>query len=560
MTDTTAARDLDDRTTTEVVAHLDDLAEGEMRMAKVGDHRVAVVRTASGVHAIDNACPHQGYGLVTGALDGELVTCQWHNWKFRVDTGECVLGEEDVACHPVTIENGEVSVSVTRPTAAEAREKLWPSLRRGVEDHYVGQIARDTVRLLEHGASPAEIAWVGFDHNLPRDEWGPGHGMATAADCLAWAEERSGDDRALPLVQGLAALAEPARGRRARTSPPANDADLVTMIEAEDYDGAMGAARRLAGGDPREAQRTFIEAASMHHLSYGHGIIYIQKAFELLERVGWDKADVVLPELAMTTAGGTREDTLPYMRAAVAAVRDLDLDALAAVPVDPSWSNDGLVDLLLDSSEPPIAAAADALAAGAGVERLLDAVTDATSRRLLRYDLDIEFDVEEPFGWLDITHGLTTSRAARWAWRAHPSAASVRQAMWAVWLCHDTGRAERTHGIAPEPTIDAVPADLTSAIRRGREAEALGAIAAGGAAVADELIAAALADGAGSFIVTAHLIKLTRAAIEEHEVSGSVLPLLAAGRYLAAPRLERFVSRNVAESLEFVHTGRPPKR
>ncbi|MEM8705086.1 MAG: Rieske 2Fe-2S domain-containing protein [Actinomycetota bacterium] len=273
MTDTTAAVAADSRTTTAVVAHLDDLAEGEMRMAKVGDHRIAVVRTASGVHALDNACPHQGYGLVTGALDGELLTCQWHNWKFRVDTGACVLGEEDVACHPVTIENGEVSVTVTRPTADEAREKLWPSLRRGIEDHYVGQIARDTVRLLANGASPAEIAWVGFEHNLLRDEWGPGHGMATAADCLAWAEDRSGDDRALPLVQGLAALAEPARGRFPRTHPDANDLDLVDAIEAEDYDGAMGAARRLAAGDPDTARRAFIEAASMHHLSYGHGII-----------------------------------------------------------------------------------------------------------------------------------------------------------------------------------------------------------------------------------------------------------------------------------------------
>jgi hypothetical protein len=74
------------------------------------------------------------------------------------------------------------------------------------------------------------------------------------------------------------------------------------------------------------------------------------------------------------------------------------------------------------------------------------------------------------------------------------------------------------------------------------------------------MIEAALADSAGSFIVTAHLIKLTKAAIEEAETTGSDLPLLAAGRYLAAPRLERFVSRNVIESLDFVKTGRPPTR
>jgi nitrite reductase/ring-hydroxylating ferredoxin subunit len=560
MTDTSAAPNVEDRTTSAVVAHLDDLAEGEMRMAKVGEHRIALIRTASGVHALDNACPHQGYGMVTGSLDGELITCQWHNWKFRVDTGECVIGEENIACHAVAIEDGDIRVSVTEPTPEQARAQLWPSLQRGIEEHYVGQVARDTVRLLVNDATPAEIAWVGFEHNLHREEWGPGHGMATAADCLAWAEERTGDERALPLVQGLAALAEPARGRPARTLPAPAAADFVTAVEAEDYDGATGAARRLAAGDPDDARRQFIEAASMHHLSYGHGIIYVQKAFELLERVGWDKADHVLPELALTTTGATREDTLPYMRATLASVAGADLDALAAVPVDPDWSDPTLVDVFLDAEQPPIPEAIAALQAGAGVERVLDAVVDAVSRRLLRYDLDIEFDVDEPFGWLDITHGLTTARAARWAYRAHPSPATVRQALWAVWLCHDTGRAERAHGAAPEPVIEPEPGDIAALIRRGAEAEALAAMAAAEGAGADALIAAALADGAGSFIVTAHLIKLTRASIEEYEHSGSVLPLLAAVRYLAAPRLERFVSRNVAESLDFVHTGRPPKR
>ena len=549
-------------TTTVVVGSIDEFAVGEMRMAKVGERRIAVIRTASGVHALDNACPHQGYGLVTGALDGELLTCQWHNWKFRVDTGECVIGEEDVACHPVTIERGEIAVTVTEPTADEERGRLWPSLRRGVEDHYVGQLARDTVRLLNNDASPAEIAWVGFAHALPREERGPGHAMATAVDCLAWATDRHGDDRVLPLVQALAALAEPTRGRAARRPREVRDGDLVAAVEREDHDAAMGIARGLAAvpgrvGDVRER---FIEAAAMHHLSYGHGIIYTQKAFELLDLVGWERAGVVLPELALATTLATREDTLPYMRAAVAAVESLDLAALATVPVDPGWRDPGLVDVLLDADEAPIASAAAALAAGAGVDRLLDAVTVAVSRRLLRYDVELEFDLDDDFGWLDITHGLTTARAARWAWQVHPSPASVRQALWAVWLCHDTGRAERRHGVSVEPTVVAAPGDVEALIRRGAVDAALAAVRAAGSDAHRALIDASLADGAGSFIVMAHLIKLTKAAIEEAEATGSDLPLLAATRFLAAPRLERFVHSNVAESLEFVRTGRPPTR
>ena len=61
---------------TERIGSVSDFEPGTMKMAKVGDRRVLVACTASGLHAIDNACPHQGYGLTTGALDGDLVTCQ----------------------------------------------------------------------------------------------------------------------------------------------------------------------------------------------------------------------------------------------------------------------------------------------------------------------------------------------------------------------------------------------------------------------------------------------------------------------------------------------------
>ncbi|MEM9492884.1 MAG: Rieske (2Fe-2S) protein, partial [Myxococcota bacterium] len=38
---------------------------------------------AATIAAIDNRCPHEGYPLSTGALKDGIVTCAWHNWKFR---------------------------------------------------------------------------------------------------------------------------------------------------------------------------------------------------------------------------------------------------------------------------------------------------------------------------------------------------------------------------------------------------------------------------------------------------------------------------------------------
>src|SRR5688500_16536621 len=97
------------------VGAVGELPLDTLRMVRAGGRRVLLVRTETGVHALDNACPHQGYGLVQGELSGDTVTCQWHNWKFRVTDGQCVLGEEDVAAHAVRIEDGQVLVGIHEP-------------------------------------------------------------------------------------------------------------------------------------------------------------------------------------------------------------------------------------------------------------------------------------------------------------------------------------------------------------------------------------------------------------------------------------------------------------
>ena len=48
------------------VANLHDLPVGSMKMVRVDGERICLVRTASGVHALDHACPHEGYGLTQG--------------------------------------------------------------------------------------------------------------------------------------------------------------------------------------------------------------------------------------------------------------------------------------------------------------------------------------------------------------------------------------------------------------------------------------------------------------------------------------------------------------
>lgn len=556
---------------------LDDLEVGSMKLAKVHGRQIVLVRTSTGAHALDNACPHQGYGLATGTLtlscdadgapDGDaLVTCLWHNWKFRTSDGSCVLGEENVAVHAVRITDGEIVVDVCIPGAEEMRAALWPSLRSGIERDYRGQIARDTTRLLLNGAAAAELIAAGLLIGAPKADYGIGHETAMAADCLAIAEARAGDDRVLPIVQALTGISETTRDRPPRVVPAARpDLDIADAIAAEDVEGAMAAAvgAVAVGRDPAAVRSRFIHAASSHHYDYGHGAIYTQKAFEVLEQIGWQHALDLLPHLAAALAWGTREDTLPYMRKAQRTIEDTDLDVLAAAADrhTTGWQPDDLVAALLDEHEAPIAACIAAVTAGAGIEGLLDAVSIVAAHRLLRYSLDIEFDHDEPFSWLDITHALTYANAARWAWQHDPGPHTARLALYAAWLAHDTGRAERRHGAATTPAWTPEPGDIREAVRNHDPDTAVAAALAGTIDdVHDTLIRAALDDRSGAFIMVAHLVKTAHAAAQEARATRSMLPLAGAARFIAAPRIERFVAAAVSEAIDFVNTGRPPRR
>lgn len=37
----------------------------------------------------DNSCPHSAGNLSRGEVNGGIVTCPWHKWKFDLDRGVC---------------------------------------------------------------------------------------------------------------------------------------------------------------------------------------------------------------------------------------------------------------------------------------------------------------------------------------------------------------------------------------------------------------------------------------------------------------------------------------
>jgi nitrite reductase/ring-hydroxylating ferredoxin subunit len=533
-----------DRSLSEAVAHIHDLAVGSMKMVKVDGHRVCLVRTSEGVFALDNACPHQGYGLTQGDLTGELLTCEWHNWKFRVSDGRCVVGEENVQVHHVQVEpDGSVFVAIRERSAEERRPELLASLRRGIERDYIGQVARDTVRLLRSSTNPGELVWEAVAWGAPRAEFGWGHSVASATDCLTALDLFEGDDRALPIVQAIAGISETERDRPLNPLPapllrlPANAAaEFRARVEAEQVEEAQALvlAAIEAGRGASDVRPWFTAIVCDHHLSYGHGAIYTHKAFQLLDHIGWERASTVLPYLVPTLIYGTREDKLPYMKPFMRALGGLDMIALATIPCRSSWDGrDELVEALLCSDKnAPLEVAVRALQRGAGIDGLLDAVVVAVSERMLRYDTAGDRDLTDDFGWLDITHGLTYANAARWHAGLQPGPDTLRLTLFACFLAHYTGRHEWHTTVGPRHDVD----------RPSTKTDTYGEAA----------VRASMLDVSGAFIVQAHAIKTSRAAWEESVRIGSVTPLDAAWRFMHAPRQDRFVASAVQQSIDFL--------
>lgn len=95
------------------VAQVADLAPGQGRVIEVAGTSIALFNVGGVFYALDNTCPHRGGPLGEGVVEGDVVTCPWHNWSFRLATGEHVATSKiKVACYPVRVAGTDVQVKL----------------------------------------------------------------------------------------------------------------------------------------------------------------------------------------------------------------------------------------------------------------------------------------------------------------------------------------------------------------------------------------------------------------------------------------------------------------
>jgi nitrite reductase/ring-hydroxylating ferredoxin subunit len=95
------------------VGWLEQLPPGRAMTVTVGDINIALFNVDGTVHAIDDACLHAGASLGAGVLDGKVVRCRGHGWKYDVTTGQVLdvpgLG---VTSRAVKVVDGRIMVAM----------------------------------------------------------------------------------------------------------------------------------------------------------------------------------------------------------------------------------------------------------------------------------------------------------------------------------------------------------------------------------------------------------------------------------------------------------------
>lgn len=511
---------------------LDELARKGAKIVKAGKKQIVVFKTDTGLYACNNRCPHEGYPLIEGTLtDGCVLTCNWHNWKFDLESGDTLIGGDRLRRYPVTVRDGQVWIDVSDPPADEVIARALDNLHACFRREETIRMARELARLRRAGGDPLDGVRAAFRWTHEHLEFGALHSQGAAADWLALRETHARDEaeRLVPLVEIIGHLCYdslrenhyPFTTARATFEPDA----LAAAIEAEDEDAAVAQIRgALADGRGFEAlHRPLSQAALAHYNDFGHSLIYVHKTGELIQRLGDAAAEPVLLPLVRALVNAFREDLIPEFRSYAGALAAWDGTG-AKHPAAEDFAG-------LDAKR----AMALAVEASGDPTRLYRVLLEAGAWGMLHFDLRHQDRADGPVSqnvtWLTFTHHITFANAVRTACEAFPD-------LWPQGLLQMAcfvGRNARY--------VDGGQDMAEWAVEDSR-------------AFLDRALHGLFDHGQAEFIVSAHQLKILAAVQAEVEAAPGApfepVLLAAVNRFLNSPLKRRHTLRSANQALDFV--------
>lgn len=419
------------------VCSLEELERDGVRTLAAEGRVIVVFRHQGQVYALDNRCPHMGFPLHRGTVKDGILTCHWHHAKFDLASG-CTfdLFADDVPRFHAEIRDGYVWVD-PQPVEADPLQRWLRKLDEGLEHGLRLVMAKAVIGLDELGGTIDLVEKAALFGIRNRDEgWSPGLTvLTTVANVLPELEPQ---DRRLALFRGLERVQAETKGNppnfdvmplgTAEATPEQYLVWFRRFVEVRNYDAAERTLRTaIRAGLPQERIADMVFAACTDHLfrGGGHVLDFANKAFELLDHIGWRDAEDVLSAVIPPLVWWDRMEETSHWRHPVDVSSLLfdtyaDLDELIQEGGERMDGWDGHAELaeqiLIGEAADTLAEMRDLVRKGVPLVELSATVAYAGTRRFVHYPISNEIP-----DWDTVHNTFTYCNAVDRALRRAPS-------------------------------------------------------------------------------------------------------------------------------------------
>ncbi len=430
------------------VGSMEDLRKHGRIVVTGGGHTIAVFFYNDKVYAVDNRCPHMGFPLNRGSVKDGILTCHWHHARFDLSSGGTFDPfADDVRSFPASVVDGEVWVNPSPPETDQTAR--WSKrLRDALEDNIRLVIAKSVLGLESEKADYRIPLGIGAEFGTTYSAAGWEQAMTIltcSANILPYLHP---EDRPLAMYQGLLHVARDNAGRAPRfpldplptgeTRPEVFSLWFRNFIDVRDADGAERCLRTaIEVGLPQKTIADIIFTAITDHIyvDAGHTLDFANKAFEMLDHLGWEHAGHILTSLVHGMAGARRSEELSSWRNPIdiasmvwkaRGMLTIAYDDGAARRGEGEWDDeDELANRILED-EPALTLVTivDAVRQGASEEQIGSAVAYAAFLRMARFHTSNEFN-----DWDTLHNTLTAANALHQALKRAPSVKLLRAAL-----------------------------------------------------------------------------------------------------------------------------------
>ena len=399
----------------ENVISLEELEKKGKSIFKKGNKQIAIFKTDNDIFAIDNRCPHEGYPLLQGTHDEKCVlTCNWHNWKFDMKTGECLTGGDNVRTYPIVIKDNQVFLELTEPTKEDIEKEIIKGLKTGFEKRQYGRISRELARLHFNNIDMKIALKKAIEWSYNKLEDGTNHSYAVAADWFKLFFETDEIQNKISYLTEIIDYIALESLRQPDFSFTKNkklwDSELfLESISKEDENTSIELINGAydSGLHFKDIEKTITEAALMHYNDFGHSLIYVQKTSYLINNLGNEIEHFLTLALTRSIIKATKEDLLPEFK---------NYDYFLSKMNSKNTNTTNNIDFYLKNIQESMKIVTANFSKD-NIKSIYEELLKSNSKNLLYFNIDYQFmtdnKVSENIGWLDFTHAITFSNAVR---------------------------------------------------------------------------------------------------------------------------------------------------